>query len=457
MFRKIVVLLALALVPVPVAAEWHEASSDHFVIGNSKFTMPRWHSEGAAEFFASAVFERDGSVSIGRPAEHRFREIAYADPVSLEELFDYDLYDRRKKSSSDSFYGQSWLLYHYLSFTEERQGQLTDYQVKIANGMTSIDAAREVFGDFKQLNRDLSEYKRKSTLLSVKLSPDKIKIGDIAIRGLSEGEAAMMPVLIRSQRGVDREQALELLPEARAIAAEYPDDPGVLTALAEAEFDAGNDAEAIAAADKAIAADPARKNAYVQKGYALFRLADDAEDEGAAMKRAMAPFSALNKLENDHPLPLIYYYRSFTERGVEPSEQAKLALIRASELAPFDQGLRFQVGMMHAIDGRFVEAQYTLLPLANDPHRASLSRHALLIVTALKNAKEGEKFIPPIFTEDPDLPEEDSAGKDQLSARKIFTTPFSRKNFQRSGTHRAGMHYVCNEPGPSGDYAASKA
>ena len=115
----------------------------------------------------------------------------------------------------------------------------------------------------------------------------------------------------------------------------------------------------------------------------------------------MAPFSALNQLENDHPLPLIYYFQSFAERGVEPTGQAKLALNRASELAPFDQGLRFQVGMMHAVDGRIIEARYTLLPLANDPHRGSLSRHAQLVMAALASAEEGKPFTPPAFLDDP--------------------------------------------------------
>jgi hypothetical protein len=75
---------SLAIVPQVQAssgtAEWsmivllHEYAH-HFIISTSSFPLPRWLSEGAAEFFASASFERDGSVGIGRAAIHRAAEI----------------------------------------------------------------------------------------------------------------------------------------------------------------------------------------------------------------------------------------------------------------------------------------------------------------------------------------------------------------------------------------------
>ena len=114
----------------------------------------------------------------------------------------------------------------------------------------------------------------------------------------------MMPLRIRSRVGVNKEQALALVTEARTVAARFPADPAVQAALAEAEYDAGNDAAAIAAADKALAADKTQVNAWVQKGYALFRSAADADDRKAAYRAARAPFVALNKLENEFAMIL---------------------------------------------------------------------------------------------------------------------------------------------------------
>lgn len=375
----------------------------HFLISSSRFSMPRWLGEGSAEFFASTRFLDDGTVSIGRPAMHRAGELAYSREVPIEELFDHELYEENRGKRYDSFYGRSWLLYHYLHFSDERKGQLTRYQNAIGTGKSSIDAAKAAFGDLGALERELDRYVRQRRMSAYGLKPEMLQTGPIDVRKLPEGEAEMMPLRIRSQRGVNAEQAEELVLEAREVAADYPSDAGVLTALAEAEYDAGNDDAAIAAADKAIALDPSRANAYVQKGYALFRKAETADDRDAAYTKAMKPLGALNRLENDHPVPLMYYYRSFAERGMEPPEDARHALERAAQLAPFDKGLWFQVAMMQAQEGKIELAGLSLAPLANDPHGGSLASRAATIRKLLDDAPEGEAFLPPVIIDIPDV------------------------------------------------------
>jgi tetratricopeptide (TPR) repeat protein len=340
----------------------------HFLMTATPIAMPRWMNEGAAEFYAAAGFDDDGSVRVGRPAQHRANELLYADPVHVRELLDAEGYERRPKGGYGSFYGKSWLLYHYLTFSQERSGQLITYEKNLLAGMNSLAAGEAAFGDLDTLERELKSYIRTRQWLNIVLPSAKVPIGDITMRRLTAGEAAIMPLQIRSQRGVSREQAEALLPEVRAVAARFPDDAGVLAALAEAEHDAGNDAEAIAAADAAIARDPTRVNAYVQKGYALFRQARVAEDKEAAYAAAMQPFEALNAIENDHPLPLIYYYRRFAEQRKMPPENARAALEYASQLAPFDQQLRFNTATMMIREGKIALARDYLAPLAANPH-----------------------------------------------------------------------------------------
>jgi tetratricopeptide (TPR) repeat protein len=340
----------------------------HFLLSSSAFPSPRWFGEGGAEFFASADFDKDGGIGIGLPAIHRANELAYGRNVPVAELVDTVASEKLTWGTYDAFYGKSWLLYHYLVFTPSRSGQLRAYLRAMAGGKTSLQAAQDAFGDLDQLETDLQAYRGQRTLLSMRLRPDQVTIGPVAIRRLSPGEAAMMPVQIRSRRGVTREQAVELLAEAREIAARYPADAAVLAALAEAEFDAGNDAEAIAAADRALALDPNQVNAYVQKGFALFRLASAAEDKNAAYRQAVAPFLALNRLENDHPLPLVYYFRSFAERGAPAPEQAVRGLERASELAPFDLDLRLNLAAYQLRTGDLAAARGNMVPIAYHPH-----------------------------------------------------------------------------------------
>ncbi|QUL36477.1 hypothetical protein [Erythrobacter sp. JK5] len=363
----------------------------HFLISSSRFAMPRWMSEGAAEFFASAGFEKDGSVLVGRPAVHRGAELAYAEEVSIRELLDPEQYEARKGKRYDAFYGRSWLLYHYLTFEKERAGQATNYWLEVLNGTPPIEAGEKVFGDLDTLEKELDAYVRQRRMFTFNLTPEKLSAGEVAIRKLPEGEAEVMPLRMRSQRGVTAEQAAELLVEIRAVAARYPDDAGVLAALSEAEYDAGNDAEAIAAADRAIAIDPARTNPYVQKGYALFRMAADADDRDAAYQRAMQPFTELNGRENNHPLPLIYFYRSFVERGEEPPENARHALERAAQLAPFDKGLWFNVAMMQMGEGKIALAKIALQPIANDPHGGEGSDRAKELIALLGRMEEGTR------------------------------------------------------------------
>ena len=342
----------------------------HFIISNSDFPTPRWLGEGAAEFFAAARFSSDEGLTIGLPAKDNYLQIAYADPVEVEELLDPDVYERRKREGYDSFYGKSWALYHYLTFDPERRGQLTRYIRNMAAGKTSREAALEAFGSFTKLDIDLEQYLARRSILSMVFEPGQLEVGRIDLRALSAGEVAMLPARIRSRRGVDAEEAAEVLVEARQVAARYQGDAAVLAALAEAEYDAGNDTEAIAAADAAIALDPSQVNAYVQKGYALFRRAGKADDPVVAYRAAVEPFIALNRLENDHPLPLVYYYRSFVERGTRPPEQAVLGLVRAAELAPFDLGLRLSLATHQIQAGDLASARANLVPIAYNPHAA---------------------------------------------------------------------------------------
>lgn len=363
----------------------------HFLLSSSRFAKPRWLNEGAAEFFAAASFERDGGMWIGRPALHRADDLAYADPVHVRELLDPALYEEKKVKGFDAFYAKSWLLYHYLYFSKERQGQASAYLVNLAKGMDQKAAGEAAFGDLDKLERDLKSYQRRSRAPALKLPPEMLTIGPVTLRQLTAGEAAMMPLQIRSERGVSPEEAAVLLTQVRAVAAKYPEDPGVLTALAEAEFDAGNDAEAIAAADAALARDPARANAYVQKGYALFRQASEAKGDARkpAYAAAIKPFIALNAIENDHPLPLIFLYRAQVERGVKPSENARAALERAAILAPFDHGLQINAGLMLLGEGKIAVARSILAPVAANPHGGWAAAKARQLIAAMAGAPEG--------------------------------------------------------------------
>ena len=348
----------------------------HFLISNTVFPAPRWLGEGGAEFFASVRFQSDGGLNMGLPSKDNYYQLVYADEITAEELFDPELLAKRPGAQFTSFYGKSWALYHYLTFDPGREGQLVRYLALMTQGKSSREAAQEAFGNFARLDRDVERYLRQPSFRYFPFKADELETGNIDVRRLSEGDVAIMPVRMRSRVGVDEKLAAETVLEARAVAARFPGVASVQAALAEAEYDAGNDAEAIAAADAALALDQGQVNAYVQKGYALFRRAAEAEDIEAAYTEAVAPFLALNRIEPDHPLPLVYYHRSFLERGRVPTENAVLGLERAAEVAPFDLDLRMTLARQQISDGRLDWARVNLAPVAFAPHPSPLAEGA---------------------------------------------------------------------------------
>lgn len=382
----------------------------HFLISSARHAMPRWLSEGAAEYFSSARFNPDGSVDLGLPNNDRAFEISQAAPVSVTELLDYETYSKKSGGRYDAYYGRSWLLFHYLRFNPARAGQLVQYWQAVASGTDSLTAGQRFFGDLDLLERELKAYGRQRNMAGMRFGSEAIRVGAVRVTPLTEGHAAMMPVIHRSKRGVDKEGAAELVMEARAIAARHSGDAAVLAALSEAEYDAGNDDAAIAAADAAIAADRMALTAYVQKGYALFRKAAEADDKEAAFNAAMRPFEALNAIEADHTQPLIHYFRSFIRRGVVPPEGARHALERASELAPFDQNLAIEVALLKASEGENAIARFLLNPVAADPHGGKRASFARGFIDRLVAMPDGQRITMTDF--DPDALDAEGDGGD---------------------------------------------
>lgn len=353
----------------------------HFMYSAFSGSAPLWFTEGFAEFFASAKFEKDGSVGLGLPARHRSVELLYAKNVPLDLLVNTRKYRETASKSYDAFYGRSWLLFHYLMLSDKRPGQLASYLARLSKGEGEEAAATNAFGDLSVLDKEIGRYLQTRKMNYINLRASKVSSGPIAIRPLRAAEAAILPVMMRSKRGVDKEQAATVVEEARTVAAAYPDDAFVLTALAEAEFDAGHEDAAIAAAERAIALDPAAINARIQKIYALFRKAEDDSSDKLWPEVRTAVASA-NRIENDNPIPLSFFFRTYAAEGKTPPPVAIQGLEKALMLAPYDTGLRLTLGRYYIRKGDSEAARQTLDPLLNHPHNTALADIARKLLAA---------------------------------------------------------------------------
>jgi tetratricopeptide (TPR) repeat protein len=375
----------------------------HFMMDNYPGAFPAWLIEGFAEFHSTAQFEKDGSVGLGAPANHRAYALAGYNPLKIEKMLTASV-SELKPDERDALYARGWLLTHFLTFEPSRKGQLSAYVAAINKGEKSLDAAKAAFGDLQPLDRQLDTYIRRKTLSYFKLPAERVTPGPVTVRELPAGEAAVMDVRIRSKRGVDSAGAKVLLPLARAAAAPYPKDPMAQVTLAEAEYDAGYFAEAEAAADRALAANPKFVEALIYKGRAKMAAAAAAKADSTAWKEARKWIIAANKLEPEDPEPLFLYYVSFMEEGVRPTPSAVQGLQYALALAPQDRELRMTAARQMLIDGKAAQARAALAPIAFDPHVGGMGEKVAAIIKTLdesgpkaaldafhKTAKENEE------------------------------------------------------------------
>lgn len=362
----------------------------HYLISASDFSYPLWVTEGFAEFYASSKFDKDGSVGLGLPAAHRAGELMMSKNVPAKLLIDTKAYLATRDERHDEFYGRSWLLFHMLRFDEARRGQLRTYLTALQSGQSEVDAANASFGDLAKLEKDMDAYMRRRKLPYFKIAADKMTIAPIAVRSIDSAEADAMPLRMKLKVARNKDEFAAIVPPMRTLAAQHPSSAEVQALLAEAELAADNGAEALVAADAAVALDKKSLNGQLQRAFALANLAPDSDKPEAAWSKARAQFVKVNRMENSHPVPLIWYFRSYVDQGQRPDDLAIAGLELALTLAPFDLGLRMNVAKAQLNLGRFADARSTALPLASNPHNAGLRQAASELIALLDRKLQSE-------------------------------------------------------------------
>lgn len=360
------------------------------VFANAAF--PAWLVEGWAEFHATAKIKPDGGVTFGYAPNYRAWGLLSGNPLPLDRILSGDL-EKITDQQTDALYGRGWLLTHYFTFEPVRAGQFAKYLGAINAGKPPAVAMGE-FGDLRALHRELERYLKKPTLSGRTVPASAIKVGEIKVRPLTVGEAATMPVRIRSDRGVDEKTAPRVYAAAQKAAAPYPNDPEAQGVLAETAFDAQDYQGALAATERALAVNPRSIQSLVYKAMTQMAIAEKNKDykreTWAAIRKTLV---AANRVDPDHPEVLLLYYRSFVDAGQAPPTLAKDGLYRAFELVPQDRGLRLYVAAMFLNDDNPAVARSLLVPMLHDPHSGGLAAEAAKMIAAIDagNIKEAKK------------------------------------------------------------------
>lgn len=354
--------------PVSQQVLFHELAH-HFMFQYFPATYPSWYSEGFAEYYGTARFFPDDTIEVGHGVSDRYWSFWSNRWLPLSRLLTAKRY-RDVGRDVDLLYAEGWLLVHYLANNKERRGQLTKYLNAINAGKTYKQAMDEAFGPgAKKLNSELHAYSRDRTIMAYRMPFRPIDVGPIEIRSMRAAENALLLHDLALDAGVLRRNAPQFVREVRDAARRFPSDPYALRILTEAERAAGNHAAAAEAVKRWLAARPNDPLALMFEGWLRAEaLRAAGTTDPAAWDEARKPIVAANKAAPLTPQILLAYYDTFVLQGVLPPPGAQNGLVKAFELIPQDEILRYKVAADFEKRGMIAEAIAVIRPLAFSAH-----------------------------------------------------------------------------------------
>lgn len=386
---------------------FHEYSH-HYMLQYTPVAYPSWYVEGFAEIASTASFERKGAITFGKAASHRQYELDAGMSYPVAKMLDGTYLKDREKGRGWS-YGDAWTLTHYLTFSDQRRGQLRAYLSAINAGKKMSEAAL-VFGDLGTLQREVTSYLAGRSFPYRAVPIAEGSAGPIAVRDLGEAEAALIDMTIEAERRLalpsksddadakqadpkkgtapkdDYDQRLAAAKQARAewiakletIANRYSGETAGWLLLADARCSTEDYAACTAAADRALTISPNNERALVRKAEAMIGAARDLPPAERNPKIAIAQAMLIkaNAADSNDPLALLWLYKSYGAMGQTADADGLAALLTVVQLIPQEDGPRLMLAQELMQRGRMRDARIILRPLAYSPHETSSSRLA---------------------------------------------------------------------------------
>jgi hypothetical protein len=365
--------------------------AQHFLLTYFPAAYPRWYLDGFGQIFATMVVNGDNSIDFGRAPDGTMAVMEEFGPYPIKDVLD-DSYLNQTPGKTRWTPIHAWMLTHFLFFSDKRRPQLNQYLTARAKGVDGATAA-QVFGDPKELARELSSYFR-GRKPYLRIAYDGSKIEQPIVRRLRENEAAFVkgrlelgarveippspdadtPVDKAKAMAKAREDALrqrdKWLASLRRDAARWPRDLEAQLLLAEAECRSGNAAECLAAAGRAEAIAPDDLRAMTWKGMAMVQQAAVAPqaDRPALLASARATIVKANRLDPDAIGPLMAYYASFAQVGETPNAAAIDGLGQAVDEVPAAPRTRLDLATALTGKGEADLARQVVMPVAVGPY-----------------------------------------------------------------------------------------
>lgn len=379
--------------PMTAEGRLYASYAQHYLMTYFPAAYPRWFIDGFGEVFATLKADKPGEIEYGAMPEGYLQVLDWysSQGYPIRRLLDGSYLNVDPKQPHWTPY-HAWALVHLLFFSEEWKASLHNYLAAAARGADPA-AQAAALGDVARLQRQLAGYRgRKVPFERLTYPPDRA--APPIIRQLTRNEAAILRGRLEMGARVElppapppgtdpatakrmddaRHDAIAArdswLAKLRENAAEAPSEFPAQLLLAEGECRTGNDAECLAAADRALALVPESSPALAWKGVALVHIAVAGPTAGreAKLEEARALIVRANHADTEATLPLIAYYRSFADAGEAPPDIALEGLAKASESVPSAPTTRLLLGEALAARGDAVDARRALLPIADGPY-----------------------------------------------------------------------------------------
>lgn len=363
----------------------------HFMYRYFPAAYPAWYTEGFAEFISTTRFTREGQAQFGMPPYYRGYSLIHEQSISIQKLLSERI-SAIATPQLDAFYGKSWLLVHYLRFSEARKGQLGQYLDMINQGKPSIESATQAFGDLEILDSELDSYLRRPSISVTKTANIFPISSDLSITLLSSAESALVPFRLAMMRSSQTTDLVALAASLSAVTMKHPKEADAFRLLGEAYLALGNDIRAEIAADTAIALDPNHSRALLLKANVRMRkLVGNKSDDVASWKEMRSWIVRANRADTNDPMPLLAFYRAQQLQGGTPNALALEGLKRAHQMVPEDRRVRMSLALAYGRLGELDKAIDLVKAIAFSAHAGALAEKAQVLLEKLHRAKTGSK------------------------------------------------------------------
>lgn len=356
----------------------------HFMLAQSGTAYPAWYVEGFAEYFSTAAF-RPTRIEFGLASGNRTGWLLGSAWLPLERLLARDPALSRSRDSA-MFYAQSWLLTHYMFRAPGMREKLTAYLTAVSTGEDPVEAFRNhVDPDLAGFQAKLRGYLQGKATYS-RFNRPRATPASVRIDTLPASADIFLLRQAALEHGVPPAKAEEALAEIRALAAETPADPLARRALAIAELELGDPAQARRLLDGLLVETPQDPDLLRWRALALKPLAPGARPEALAEARR----SLVQAFKADPgDWRTLHAYARLHRPVAGPLPPTVLdVLLKAWTLAPqvTEVVLDTAVALSHA--NRLDEAAQVLEPLAWSPHAGPA---ADLAARMLEKARRGDR------------------------------------------------------------------